>query len=136
VDITTMVDTITNVICGKTATLSPFVAAGTKSPTGIGDPGGSMPSAFALLQNVPNPFNPTTTIGFEVPTGGARVTIRIYDVAGRLVRTVVNEYRAAGRHRVPWDGRNQHGARVATGVYFYRMEAGSFAQTRKMLLLK
>ncbi|MDH4038916.1 MAG: T9SS type A sorting domain-containing protein, partial [Candidatus Krumholzibacteria bacterium] len=63
-------------------------------------------------------------------------TIRLYDVTGRLVKTLVDEPRPAGAHQVSWDGRNGRGEPVATGVYFYRMQAGTFVQTRKMVLLK
>jgi hypothetical protein len=133
VDITTSLDTGANRVCGETSTLSPFVI-GIGSVTAVGPT--TDPERFALRQNTPNPFNPTTEIGYDIPTGGGKVTIRVYDVAGRLVRTLVDERRPAGRHAVPWDGRNAGGEPVATGVYFYRMQAGSFVQTRKMVLLK
>ncbi|MFQ5511848.1 MAG: FlgD immunoglobulin-like domain containing protein [Candidatus Krumholzibacteriia bacterium] len=135
VDVTTSLDTLLNVICGKTDSFSPFVVALPSGPTGIGDTPRA-PARFALYQNVPNPFNPTTAIVFDVPSGGAHVTLAVYDVAGRLVRTLVNEPTTAGTKRVTWDGRNRSGGRVASGVYFYRMRAGDFTRTRKMLLLK
>jgi FlgD Ig-like domain len=133
VDITTSLDTGTNVLCGTTDHLSPF-AIGAGSVTGVGD--GGMPRAPALGQNVPNPFNPTTTISYDVPAGGAQVTLRIYDATGGLVRTLVDEQRPAGTHAVTWDGRNAAGAPVSSGVYFYQMTSGSFAQSRRMVLLK
>jgi len=136
VDCTTSVDTVANVICCRTATLSPFVVAVPDPLTGVDEDAVPTPVRFVLHQNIPNPFNPTTVIGYEVPAGGADVTIRIYDVAGRLVQTLVHEHRPAGLHQVPWDGRSTNGARVASGVYFYRMQAGRFAETRKMVLLK
>ena len=64
------------------------------------------------------------------------MTLRIYDVAGRLVRTLVNSMQIAGEKRVTWDGRNDHGSRIATGVYFYRMTAPGFEMTKKMILLQ
>ena len=91
---------------------------------------------FALYQNVPNLFNPTTVIRYDVPVGGGRVTLKIYDVAGRLVRTLVDGVEASGEKRVTWYGRNNRGSRVATGVYFYRMTGPGFTKTRKMVLLQ
>jgi hypothetical protein len=95
-----------------------------------------IPQTYGLYPNVPNPFNPTTTIGYDVPAGGSQVTLRIYDVAGRLVRTLVNGTQKPGRKTVVWDGRSGSGQMVATGVYFYRMTAPGFEQTRKMVVMK
>jgi hypothetical protein len=91
--------------------------------------------AFALDQNVPNPFNPTTTIRFSLATPEL-VTLNIYDVAGRRIRTLVDTPQAAGTHTVTWNGTNDRGAAVSSGIYFYRLTAGGFAETRKMVLLK
>lgn len=135
VDITSSVDTLANVLCGTTTTLSPFAMAEPIPPTPVGD-GPTAPAEFALHANAPNPFNPITTIQYDVPAGGAPVSIMVFDVSGRRVRTLVDESRPAGQHRVTWDGRNSTGQSVASGVYFYRMSAGSFVQTRKMVLLK
>jgi len=89
-----------------------------------------------LAQNVPNPFNPSTTIRFSLRQR-SKVTLSVYDVRGRRVRTLVRGVRTAGvEHVVAWDGRDDAGAAVSSGVYFYRLVAGSFTQTRKMLLLK
>jgi len=131
VDITTSLDTVNDRICGTTDHLSPFVIGG-GSVTAVGN-GPAMP---ALHQNVPNPFNPTTTIAYDVPSAGARVSIRVYDTAGRLVRTLVDRQEAAGAHDVTWDGRDEFGSAVASGVYFYKMTAGSFVESRRMVLLK
>ncbi len=133
VDVTTTRDLVNNVICGHVATLSPFVIA-TLTPTGIGAP--PVPTSFALHPNVPNPFNPITTIAYDIPEGGADVNITIYDVAGRMVRELVDEHRSAGTWSVQWNGDDDRGQRVASGVYFYRMRAGEFNETRKMVLLK
>ncbi len=89
----------------------------------------------ALFQNFPNPFNPTTTIDFETLNPG-RVTLRVYDVTGRLVRTIVDGERPSGRYRASWDGRNDRGVRVATGIYSYRLVTSGFSTTRKMALSK
>lgn len=133
VDITTVLDTANNVICGVSSSLSPFVI-GAGSVTGVGD--GTAPRAFALHQNVPNPFNPITTISYDVPAGGAHVSLRIYDTAGRLVHTLVDEQRPAGTQNATWDGRNAAGNQVSSGVYFYRMTSGTFTESRRMVLLK
>jgi hypothetical protein len=95
-----------------------------------------LPTAFGLGQNFPNPFNPSTVIRYDVPAGGGAVNLRIYDVGGRLVRTLVDGFEAAGRKSVAWHGKNNRGELVATGVYFYRMTAPGFERTRKMVLLK
>ncbi len=89
----------------------------------------------ALGQNYPNPFNPTTTIAFSVAENG-HVLLAIYDVRGRLVRTLVNEPRGVGSYRAVWDGKTDTGTRASSGVYFYRVSAGRFQSTKKMLLLK
>jgi hypothetical protein len=95
-----------------------------------------VPKVSALMQNHPNPFNPVTRITYDVANAG-RVRIEIYDVSGRMVRTLVDEHRGAGRYEVEWDGRNANGTPVHTGVYFYRMSApGYTSQAKKMLLLK
>jgi hypothetical protein len=86
--------------------------------------------AFALVQNYPNPFNPSTTIEFEVPSLEF-VGLKVYDVLGREVATLVNEKKAAGTYEVTFDA-----SHLPSGVYFYRLEAGSFVQTRKMLLVR
>ena len=90
-----------------------------------------------LAQNYPNPFNPSTTIRYTVGVPG-RVTLRIYDVAGRLVRTLVDQRHSAVTtwYAVNWDGRNDTGAPVSSGIYFYRLEATRFSETRKMVLLR
>ena len=88
-----------------------------------------------LSQNYPNPFNPQTTIAFSLAAKG-HVSLRIYDVSGALVRILANEDRASGAQSATWDGRTDAGAPAASGVYFYKLVAGDFAQTKKMVLLK
>ncbi|MBN1886044.1 MAG: T9SS type A sorting domain-containing protein [Candidatus Krumholzibacteriota bacterium] len=98
--------------------------------------GGATPSAPAasfLDQNYPNPFNPSTTIRFGLDAP-AVVTLRVYDVAGRLVRTIVDERRPAAAYAETWDGLDRHGRPAASGVYFYRLRAGDFVETKKMVL--
>jgi hypothetical protein len=105
------------------------------TPTGV--PGGAMSARSALLHPaVPNPFNPSTRIVYEVPTGSEDVSLSIYDVGGRLVRTLVRNQRVSGERSVVWDGHDDGGRRVASGVYFYRLTTPASSQTRKMVLLK
>jgi flagellar hook assembly protein FlgD len=130
-NVTTSLDTLFNVVCGTTTSLSPF-AVGVSIATGVGDGA----RRFALHQNVPNPFNPTTIVAFDVPLDGADVHVSIYDPAGRLVRELVNQRYDAGSWSAQWNGEDSKGRRVASGVYFYRMRAGSFVDTKKMVLLK
>jgi len=92
-------------------------------------------AAFALRQNVPNPFNPATRISFTIPEA-CHARLAIYDVSGREVKALVNRLLRADHYQVVWDGTNNRGARVASGIYFYRLEAGRYAATRKMVLLR
>ena len=99
-------------------------------------PTGDEPTRFSLSQNYPNPFNPTTTIAYQVPSPGSEVEIALYDVTGRLVGTLVREHKVPGSYVVTWDGRDRSGEPVATGVYFVKMRAGSFVETKKIVMLK
>ena len=94
-----------------------------------------MPNAFALGQNYPNPFNPSTSISYELPKA-ENVTIIIYDLTGRQVRELVNEHKEAGIYTTLWDGRSQRGLLVASGLYFYKIQAGEFIQIHKMTFMK
>lgn len=132
-EITSTLDTETNTICGYTDHFSPF-ALGVDNVTGV--EGSPTPRTVVLRQNVPNPFNPTTTISFDVPSDGDAVQLRVYDVAGRLVTTLAEGARPAGTHKVSWDGRDLAGRAVSAGVYYYRLSAGSVELTRRMILLK
>jgi len=98
--------------------------------TGVRDPHGSFPTSVTLDQNYPNPFNPATTISFAIPSR-SRVSLTIFDVLGRQVSTIVSEELQAGSYTRQWNAAN-----MASGVYFYRLQAGSFTETRKLLLLK
>ncbi len=104
-------------------------------PTGTDDPAGSLPSAFALDQNYPNPFNPSTDISFALPNQ-SEVELNVYDMLGRQVKSLVNEEMRAGYHTVIWDGTDNSGRSVSSGIYFYTIKAGDFSQSRKMLMLK
>jgi len=88
-----------------------------------------LPTEFVLGQNYPNPFNPSTNIKYEIPAV-ARVTIKVYDVLGSEVATLVDGMHQPGRYEVVWDARN-----VTSGVYLYRLQSGTFVATKKMVLL-
>jgi hypothetical protein len=105
-----------------------------RSTTGVTD---AAPGAFrtALLQNQPNPFNPTTRIEFTMERAG-KATVRVFDVTGKRVRTVFSGDAKAGPNSVVWDGRDERGHSVGSGVYLYRLLSGDVVQTRKMMLLK
>jgi hypothetical protein len=133
-EITVSLDTLSNVVCGRTATLSPFVLAVPNPATGV-DPTPEVPAGYALYQNVPNPFNPTTTIRFDLPVR-SHVKLAIYNVKGQLVRVLVNRDIDAGYEEVRWDGRDSMGRSAASGVYFYRLTTPAFSESRKMILLK
>lgn len=108
----------------------------TSTSTGVLDgPETGMPGRFILAQNEPNPFNPVTAIRYALPER-AQVSLRVYDVAGSLVRTLVDRAQGPGWHSVVWDGRDDLGRTVASGIYFFGMEAGEFSERRSMVLLK
>ncbi len=92
--------------------------------------------ALALMQNYPNPFNPQTTIAYDLPAGLVHVRLSVFDLAGHVVRTLVDVDQAGGSHEVEWDGRNDHGDAVASGVYLYALDVGKQRMTKKLVLLK
>jgi len=93
------------------------------------------PRTYKLYGNYPNPFNPETTIKFELPVY-TKVKLTVYNILGQEVATLINEERAAGFHAIKWDGRNAFGRRVASGIYIYRLEAKDFVRSKKMLMVK
>lgn len=106
-----------------------------------------VPTEYSLAQNYPNPFNPNTTIHYSLPgverraeSGGrlmpVHTTLKIYNILGQEVRTLVDEAKEAGYYTVTWDGKDAYGNNVASGVYFYRLTAGNFTATRRMVLMK
>jgi hypothetical protein len=95
----------------------------------------AVPQDFALLQNHPNPFNPETEISYVLPNA-CRVELSVCNLLGRRIRTLVDEDQAAGHKTVRWDGADEEGNQVASGVYFYRIKAGDFTEARKMILMK
>ena len=95
----------------------------------------SVPEQFHLFQNYPNPFNPTSTIQFQLPVA-SRLVLKVFDVLGRHVTTLVDGEHESGRFKATWDGKDWHGVSVSSGVYFYRIEAGSFVDTKRMVLIR
>ena len=95
----------------------------------------TVPIKYALSQNYPNPFNPITSLQYDLPNNGL-VNITIYDMMGRTVKTLVNSSQTAGYHSLRWDTTNNQGEPVSAGVYLYKIQAGDFSQTKKMILLK
>jgi hypothetical protein len=115
-------------------TLSPL------NPTSAGNDGG-VPVVYALDQNFPNPFNPSTTLRYTLPEAGS-VTLKVYSLLGQEVATLVEGTAAAGQHAAVWNGRNADGGTAASGVYLYRLTVtpasgkGGFTAVRKMVLMK
>lgn len=96
---------------------------------------GAAPMVYRLKENRPNPFNPVTRIAYELPRKSP-VTLSVFDLTGRRVKTLVSEVQGTGRHEVLWNGTNDAGRSVSSGVYFYKLESNSFSKTRKMMLVK
>ena len=113
-----------------------LLSTGTEGPLNTSRRLGAEPRLVDhLTQNFPNPFNPQTTLAFSLKHA-SDVSLTIYDVGGRRVRELVNEHRTPGAYKVVWDGRDGKGTQVSSGVYFYKLVAGSFVDTKKMMLLK
>jgi hypothetical protein len=104
-------------------------------PTDVEDEFGAIPKSYSLNQNYPNPFNPETVIEYNLPASG-HVTLTVFNVIGQKVVDVVNGYESAGNKQAVWNGRDENGREVQSGVYFYRLTADNFSMTRKMMLLK
>jgi hypothetical protein len=123
---------VNNVVTLRVDGFSAYKAVGT---TAIADEPEINPSEYELSQNYPNPFNPTTQIDFMLPKSEI-VKLFIYDVAGSKIRKLANGPRNMGHNTVTWDGRNDQGFEVPSGVYFYKLDAGQYSATKKMILLK
>ncbi|MFQ6093580.1 MAG: FlgD immunoglobulin-like domain containing protein, partial [bacterium] len=105
----------------------------------LGDQGGPpVPEDYALEQNYPNPFNPTTSIQYSVVSDQSlpHVTLKIYNILGQEVRTLVDEPKEAGYYSATWDGKDDRGENVSSGIYFYSLHAGDFGETKKMVLMR
>ena len=94
-----------------------------------------LPNEFNLQQNYPNPFNPVTSINYQL-ANDAYVTLTVYDIMGQKIRTIINEDQSAGFRSVVWDGKDNYNNSVSSGVYLYRLHAGNYIQTRKMILMR
>ncbi len=94
-----------------------------------------LPFKYHLHQNTPNPFNPETTIRYEVPTGGL-VQLNIYNLGGQKVACLVDQVQMAGSYTITWDGRDNAGQELATGIYLYSLHAGTRIEARRLLLLR
>ncbi|MGE5400065.1 MAG: T9SS type A sorting domain-containing protein [Ignavibacteriales bacterium] len=105
------------------------------SLVGVGRGMVDVPMVFELHQNYPNPFNPSTTIKYDLPLEG-RVVIKIYSISGAEITSLVDEVQAAGHKSVKWDGKDNHGKSVSSGIYLYKLQTGNEVRTRKMILLK
>jgi hypothetical protein len=114
------VDTLTSQLALR---LDPLVLVGVKG-------NGKFPLSFALHQNYPNPFNPVTKISYNIPAGGF-VTVRVYDILGREITTLVNEFLPAGQHQVDFSS-----GQLSSGIYYYRLQAGNFISIKKMVLMR
>ena len=106
-------------------------------PTGIkeGNAPSLSPTQFALYQNFPNPFNPTTKLQFQLPSSG-KVRLNIYDISGRLIKEIFAGDKVAGKYTFEWNGNNTNGRHVASGVYFYSVQFNNSLLTKKMIYLK
>lgn len=134
VEITTTRDTEQHLVCGTATYLSILAVAWSPLPSEVESAPRRTP--FALKANFPNPFNPVTHIPYRIdePSG---VTLRIYDVAGQLVRNLLSGgHKEVGWHTVAWDGRDNAGRPASSGVYYYRMDVGRWSETRRMVLVK
>jgi hypothetical protein len=111
------------------------IVSATTSPSVVVETKPKMPSIFYLFQNHPNPFNPVTSLRYDLPEDGI-VNITIYDMLGRIVKTLVNGSQMAGYKSIKWNATNDRNEPVSAGIYLYTIQAGEFRQTKKMVLLK
>ncbi|AFH50812.1 Hypothetical protein IALB_3109 [Ignavibacterium album JCM 16511] len=120
--------------CGQDGVLLKYIP----DPNGIDKEESSNGMGYQLFQNYPNPFNPTTTIEYVIPNGVRNlITLKVYDVLGNEIATLVNEFKTAGHYQVEFNAANIHqGVALPSGVYFYKLQAGSFSSVRKMILIK
>jgi hypothetical protein len=103
--------------------------------TSVPEEPSSTPICFNLYQNYPNPFNPTTVVKFEI-VQPAKVSLKIYNILGQSVKVLIDEEKVAGAYTTYWDGNDQNGQPVSSGIYFYKLEAGDFTEVKKMALIK
>ena len=128
--LTTSSTSCNNNIPFNTTNLPPGLSYYFSCPTGIGPLTGEIPTVYSLTQNYPNPFNPSTKISYGLPKSG-NVKLVLYDLLGREVRTLVNEFKKAGIYDIEFNA-----SELSSGVYFYKIESGDFADVKKMVLMK
>jgi len=121
---------------GSDGQTGPFIYSFNSSGiTGMNEAIELFPNSFSLNQNYPNPFNPSTEIKYQLPVG-SMVSLKIYDLLGREITTLVNEVKSAGKHQITWNGEDSFGKKVTSGIYFYTIKAGNYVETKKMILMK
>jgi hypothetical protein len=120
---------------GGITKLGAFAVGGFSGTTGVTEGGNDLPAVFSLSQNYPNPFNPSTIIRYALPRP-AQVKLTIFNLLGMKVRTLVDSFQQAGEHSMVWDAKDDERNSVASGIYFYRLEAGDVNLQRKMILLR
>ncbi|MDI6778679.1 MAG: T9SS type A sorting domain-containing protein, partial [Bacteroidota bacterium] len=103
--------------------------------TGVVEIDSKVPEKFSVSQNYPNPFNPSTSIRYSLPAS-SNVKLIVFDITGNKVAELVNSDQAPGTYEATWNGRNDMGLDVSSGVYFYRLKCGNFTETKKLLLMK
>ena len=96
---------------------------------------GTTPSDYKLMQNYPNPFNPSTVISYTIPKSGF-VKLQIFDITGKQIRSLVNTIQQPGRYDISFNGRDDYGNTIPSGIYFYTLSSEKYTETRKMLMLK
>jgi hypothetical protein len=109
--------------------------AGAKSSAEEGAESGVLPREFSLSQSYPNPFNPVCNIDYALPSD-CDVKLTVYNILGQKVRVLVDEHQSAGYKSVEWDGKDDQSRQLTTGIYFYRLQAEDFVQSKKMVLIK
>lgn len=109
---------------------------GTNNITGVDDQNVTKIDNFSLQQNYPNPFNPTTVINYQLKNDNLNVRLKIYNLQGQLIRTLVNQTQPAGNYEIVWNGKDDSGFQVVSGIYLYRLSAGEQAQTQRMIFMK
>ncbi len=132
---TDKVDTVAVLLVGTITAGSPIEALEVPEDPIVLPKAVAKPGSFALLNNYPNPFNPNTTILYALPKE-TDVKLEVYNLLGQKVRVLVNKHQDAGYQTVVWDGRNDKGESVPTGIYFYRLQAESYVNSKKMILMK
>ena len=115
--------------------LQPYLGEYMEISTNLSNSSYIVPENFKIYQNYPNPFNPETTINFQLPKR-SRVAVKIYNILGHEIRTLIDNEKEMGLHEIKWDGTNDRGVKMASGIYLYKIQAENLSKTMKMLLMK